>query len=77
MLGELQGTLSYHTPGWFMVLAEVIEALIGDWYPALIRVNRAEREVLCSSLAFGQNIEKGGFPAVDRVSSVNNNNANN
>lgn len=53
-----------------MVLAEEIKALIRDRYPALIWVNCAEWEVLCSSLAFGQHIEKGGFPAVDRVRSV-------
>lgn len=57
-----------HTPDWFVVLAEEIKALIGNRYPAFIWVNCAEWEVLCSSLAFGQHIEKGGFPAVDRES---------
>lgn len=56
-----------NTPGWFVVLAEEIKALIWDRHPALIWVDRAEGEVLCSSLTFGQHIEKGGFPAVDRV----------
>lgn len=58
---------SWHTPGWFVVLAEEIKALIWHRYPALIWVNGAEWEVLCSSLAFGQHIEKGGFPVMDRV----------
>lgn len=64
-------TLPQHTPDWFVVLAEEIIALIGNWYPALIWVNRAEWEVLRSSLAFGQHIEKGGFPAAGSQESVN------
>lgn len=45
-----------------MVLAEEVVALIGHRDPALIWVDCAEWEVLCSSLAFGQHIEEGGFP---------------
>lgn len=45
-----------------MVLAQVVKALIRNWHPALIRVNGAEGEVICSSLAFGQHIKKCRFP---------------
>ena len=50
-----------------MVLTEEIKALIRDRYSALIWVDCAEWEVLCSCLAFGQHIEKGGFPTMKRV----------
>lgn len=63
-------TVMMHTPGWFVVLAEEIEALVWHWHPALIWVNCAEREVLRSSLALGQHVKKGGFPVVDRVRSI-------
>lgn len=54
---------SYNTPGWFVVLAQVIKALIGNWHPALIWINGAEWEIICSSLAFGEHIKKCRFPA--------------
>lgn len=50
-----------------MVLAEEIKTLIRDRYSVLIWVDCAEWEVLCSCLAFGQHIEKGGFPAIKTV----------
>lgn len=59
-----------HTPGWFVVLAEEIKALIGNRHPALIWLNCTEWKVLCSSLAFSQHIEKGGFPAVRKTSAL-------
>lgn len=56
-----------HAPCRFVVLAEEIIALIWHRYPALVWINCAEGEVLCSSLAFGQHIKKCGFPEVDMV----------
>lgn len=50
-----------------MVLAQKVKTFIWDRYSALIWINRAEWEVLCSSLAFCQHVEKGGFPAVKRI----------
>lgn len=50
-----------------MILAEKIISLIRYRYPALIWVNSAEWEVLCSRLAFGQHVEKCGFPAMRRL----------
>ena len=62
--------LTEHTPKWFVVLAEEVIALIWNRHPALIWVDCAEREVLCSSQAFGQHVEKGGLPEDDRQESV-------
>lgn len=58
---------SLHSPGWFVVLAEEVKAIIRDRYPALVWVNSAEWEVFCSSLTFGEHIEKRGFPVMDKV----------
>lgn len=57
-------------PCWFVVLAQEIKALIWHRYPALIWINCTEWEVLCSSLAFGQHIEKCGFPVVNMERSI-------
>lgn len=58
---------SLHSPGWFVVLAEEVKTIIGNRYPALVWVNSAEREVFCSSLTFGEHIEKCGFPVMDKA----------
>lgn len=55
------------SPGWFVVLAEEVKAVIGDRYPALVWVNGAEWEVFCSSLTFGEHIKKCGFSVTDKV----------
>lgn len=60
-----------------MVLAEEIKAFIRDRYSALIWINCAEREVFGSSLAFGQHVEKSGFPAATRIRRVSNSDDNN
>ena len=67
VLLELRVVLSWHTPEWFVVLAEEVVALIRNRYSALVWVNRAEWEVFCRRLAFGQHIEKGGFPVEEET----------
>lgn len=64
------GMSSLHLPGWLVVMAEEVKAIIRDRYPALVWVNSAEWEVFCSSLAFGEHVEKCGFPVM-RVEHVN------
>lgn len=59
-----------HTPCGLVVLAEELIALIWHRHPAFIWINRAEWEVLCSSLAFGQHIKKCGFSEVDKYIST-------
>lgn len=45
-------------PGRLVELAQEIKAFIRDGNPALIRVNGAEWEVFCCSLALRQHIEE-------------------
>lgn len=62
--------VTMHKPCRLMVLAEEVIALIWNRYPAFIWIDCAEREVLCSSLAFGQHIKKCGFSEVDNFMST-------
>lgn len=57
-------TSSPHSPGWFVVLAQEVKAIVGHWDPTLVGVNSAEGEVFCSSLTFGEHVEKRGFPVM-------------
>lgn len=50
-----------------MELAEIVIAFIRNGHPALIWINSAEGEILCSSLAFGQHVEEGGLPVVENI----------
>lgn len=70
-MGQLSGcsihfpALKMHTPCRLVVVAEEVITLIWHGYPAFIWINCAEWEVLCSSLAFSQHIEKCRFSEVD------------
>lgn len=45
-------------PGWFMVLAEEVKALIWNGHTALVWVNGAKGKILSRCLTLCQNIEE-------------------